>query len=202
MKRAFTFFWQYGTIALLCVSMLTMTACTTDEVLSSIDAGLQVAEGLSAAVSAVNSGDADAIAAFSTIGINLVTAVQTTYDKYEANKTASNLQNVIAAAQAIQWNLPQELAALKISDPKTVQQVTAWVNMLTDFATAIINEVNGLTGNTAVAAASHAKIGTSAAYLLTPEVIQARWQSTVCQGNAKCGALVKIHHIHAKHKLL
>jgi hypothetical protein len=184
---------QHAVIAVMCVSMISMMACTVDEVLSSIDAALQTAQGLEAAVGAVSPADSAALQLLTGIGVAGVEAIQKAYDTYEKNKTPSAAQDVVVAAQAIQSNLPQELSALHITDAEAVSKATAWVNLMTDCATAIISEVNAVSG---------AKVSRSAGpYLLTPEAIQARWQSEVCKGDGKCGSLVKVHHKHANIKL-
>ncbi len=189
MKRVFTILWQSSVVALLCASMIVMTACTVDEVLSSIDTALQTASALSAAVGAVSPADAALLNLLTGVGVSGIQAIQTAYDNYEKNKTASKLQDVVVAAQAIQSNLPQELSALHISDPNAVAKATAWVNLMTDCAQAIVSQVTAVSGKA------------TATYALTPEYIQGRWQSQVCGGNSACGALVKVHHKHARVKL-
>lgn len=192
MKKLFTHAWQLGTVALLCASMVVMTACTVDQVLSSIDAALQTAQGLSAAVGSVSPQDAAMLNLLTGVGITGIQAIQTAYDTYEKNKTTSKLQDVLAAAQAIQANLPQELNALHITDAGAVQKATAWVNLIVSIAQGIVTELSALQP------AAGQRVST--AFTLTPELIQARWQSEVCGGNTSCGSLVKVHHRHL-HKL-
>lgn len=191
-RKVFTQIWQIGVIALLCFSL---TACTVDQVLSSIDVALQTAAQLSTAVGAVSPADGALITLLTGLASSGITAIQTAYDTYEKNKTTSNLQNVLDAAQALQVNLPALLAASHISDPATVQKVTAWVNLMVSCAQAIVSEVQALSPS-ATPSVTHA-----ATYALTPENIQARWQTDVCKGDAKCGALVKVHHKHAPFRL-
>jgi hypothetical protein len=169
----------------IAMATMTMTACTTDQILSSIDAALQVAQGLSGAVGAVNPADGSELTLLSGIGITGMNAIQSAYDAYKKNKTASTLQNVLAAAQAIQTNLPQELAALHISDPIAVQKATGWVNLLTDCAGALITELSAV--NPPVASKA-------ALYTFTPETIQKRWLMDVCRGDTTCGSKVVAHH--------
>jgi hypothetical protein len=182
-------------LAILLIYPLTlaMLACSTDEILSSIDVALQTAQGLEAAIGAVSPADAAALGLLTGLGIQGITAIKTAYDDYEKNKTASALQNVVAAAQAVQTNLPQELAALKIASTDAVQKATAWVNLMGDCAVGVITAVKGT---------SSLKKGTrTLTYSLTPESIQAQWASNVCKGDAACTALVKVHHKHAPVKL-
>jgi len=185
MKNLITRIWQRSLICVLCFSLV---ACTVDEILSSIDAALQTAQGLSAAVGAVNPADAAELQLLSGLGIAGIQAIQKAYDTYESNKTTNNAQNVVVAAQAIQTNLPQELAAMHITDPSAVQKATAWVNLMTDCASAIVTEIQ------AVSPAAGPKAVKP--YALTPEYIQQRWLTDVCQGDTACGNLVKVHHKH------
>lgn len=186
MKKAINIVWQHSIIVLILFSMITMTACTVDEVLSSIDAALQTAQGLSAAVGAVSPVDAASLTLLTGIGITGIEAIQKAYDTYQKNKTASTLQSVVAAAQAVQTNLPQELAALHISSVNAVTKATAWVNLMTDCAQAIVTELTSASSGNRQATV----------YTLTPESIQSRWASQVCNGDVACGALVKVHHKH------
>lgn len=189
MKKALTVTYQHGMIALLCVSMIFTVACSVDQILSSIDAALQTAQALSAAVGAVSPVDAAALSLLTGVGIAGIQAIQKSYDTYEKNKTASTLQDVVVAAQAVQSNLPQELTALHITNPAVVTKATNWVTLMTDCAQSIITEISAVSG------------AKTAVYTLTPETIKARWLSGVCAGDAKCGDLVKVHHKHGLAKL-
>ena len=195
MKRAFTILWQCSLVGILCVSMISMMACTVDEVMSSIDAGLQVASGLSAAVGAVNPADGALLDGISAIAEKLMNVVQADYDTYEKNKTASNLQNVVVAAKDVQNALPQELAALHISDPNAVVKATNWVNLLVDCASSLITEITGVSALSAKTATGHQP---RAYGPLTAENIKARWTTDVCKGEKACADHIKVHH---KYKL-
>lgn len=195
MKRVVTILWQTGAIGLLCASMIVMPACTTDEVLSTIDAALQTASSLSAAVGAVSPVDGAAITLLTGLATKGIQAIQTAYDTYEKNKTTSNLQNVAIAAQAIQTNLPQELASVRISDATTVTKVTNWVNLVTVVAEDVVQEINAVQANNPHGIQPHASVKMGG---FTPEEIQFQWQTKVCQGDAACGALVHPHHKHAR----
>jgi len=169
------------------------TACTqaqVDAVLSDTDLILQTADSLGSAIGAVSPADAAALSLLTGVAIAGVNAIKTTYDTYEANKTASNAQNVIAAAQAIQKNLPQELAALHIVSTNAVAKATAWVTMVVDTAAQIVSQVSGLVGGT------RASVG-----LPTPESLKARWTADICSGDAACGNLVTVHHKHLHRKV-
>jgi hypothetical protein len=188
MQKLWNYAWQHAVIAVLCFTIV-LTACTVDQVLSDIDLVLQTAANLEGAIGAVSPADGAALQLLTGLGIAGVNAIKTAYDNYEKNKTSSNLQNVVVAAQAIQSNLPQELAAAKIVDPMAVQKATAWVNLVTDTAVAIVNAVSPSTANI-----SARTIGG----MPTPEGLQMRWQTQVCLGDTACGALVHVHHKHGR----
>ena len=194
MKKFASILWQHGMIALLCCSMLFTTACTVDQVLSSLDAVLQTAEGLETAVGAVSPADAAALQLLTGLAVKGIQIIQSDYDTYEKDKTASNLQNIVVAAQTLQATLPQNLAAAHISDASAVQKATAWVNLVT---TSVASAVSLIAP--AVARSSISAHTVKAASLnLSAESIQARWQKEVCVGDTKCGALVKPRHKHQR----
>jgi hypothetical protein len=169
-----------------------LMGCSVDTVLSDIDIALQTAQNLETAIGAVSPADAAVLSLLTGLATTGVTAIQAAYNSYESSKTASNLANVVALAKALQANLPQELAAAHITDPNAVAKATAWANLITDTVGAIVNQIQPPAMATPT---SQAKA------MPTPELLQARWQSEVCRGDVACGALVKVHHKHAKLKL-
>lgn len=191
-----TRYWRHGMIALLCMSM----ACTqaqVDAVLSDADLILQASQNLGAAIGALSPADADKLKSLTDMGINGIQLIQKEYDTYEANKTQSNLNNVLAAVNTLQANLPQELATLHISNANAVQKATAWVTLVTDFAAFVVREVSAISNQPAARTTR-----TMTLSMPTPESLQARWRSEVCQGDAACGALVHVRHKHLKRRLL
>jgi hypothetical protein len=195
MKRFATIFWQTAMIGLLCISTLFMSACTVDQILTDVDVVLQTANSLSVALGAISPADALIVSTLTGLAENGVNAIKADYASYEANKTASKLQDVLVAAQAVQTNLPAELAAAKISDPTTAAKVSNWVNLVTDVVGGIISTIQG---TKAMATASTHGIVMA---MPTPESLQARWQSGVCSGDVACGNLVKVHNKRAPFKL-
>jgi hypothetical protein len=188
---------QLLAVALL-FPLLMSTACSVDQVLSDIDVALQATANLSTALGAINPADGAAITLITGLATSGINAIKTAYDDYESSKTASNLQNILAAANAVQTNLPQMLTAAKISDPATVAKVTAYVSLVTDTAAAIVSTVQ------AQQPAAAGQVRTARAItvtVVTPESLQSRWTSDVCKGDAACGNLVKVHKKHAKMKL-
>lgn len=194
MKKVASYLWQHGTIALLCISLIACTQAQVDMVLSDIDLILQTANSLSVAVGAISPAEAAALSLLTGVGIKGVEAIRKAYDDYEANKTASNLQNVLVAAQTIQTNLPQELASLHISNANAVSKASAWVNLVTDVAGFVVTTVSKVNAGGSIRSMAMVSVP-------TPEKLQARWQSEVCAGDTGCGSLVKVHHKHGPRSL-
>lgn len=191
MKKFRTLLWQHSTIALLCCSLIFSLGCTVDQVLSSLDAVLQTAESLETAVGAVSPADAAVLTLLTGLAVTGIQTIQKDYDTYEKNKTASNLQNIVVAAQTLQKTLPQNLAAAHIENASAVQKATAWVNLVTTSVESAVSLI-------APAVASSSLSAHAVRTLVTPEGIQARWQAEVCSGDTSCGALVKPHHKHSR----
>lgn len=190
MKNILTYLWQHGVIAVMCVSLIFMTACSVDQVLSDIDLALQASENIAIAVGTVSPSDAAAIQVVAGIGIAGMKAIQDTYDAYEANKTAGTLKNLQAALTAVQTSLTEALAAAHIVDPSTVLKVTAWVNLVITTTNIIASAVGNVASNPN---SKLAKIQLATA-IPTPEALHTRWLNEVCSGNVACGKLVKVHH--------
>jgi hypothetical protein len=170
---------------------LALMGCSVDTVLSDIDLALQTAASLETAIGAVSPADSAALQLLTGIATAGLNAIQKDYDTYEASKSAGDLQKVEAAANALQVNLPQELAAAHITSTTAVTKATAWVNLVVLATNAVLNEVG------AVSAVSAHTVTT----IPTPEALQAKWQSEVCSGDTACGNLVKVHKKHAPRKL-
>lgn len=167
--------------------MMTM-ACSVDAVLSDIDLALQTASSLEAAIGAISPADAAALQLLTSIATAGLNAIQADYDAYEKNKTTGALNEVLAAAQALQTNLQQNLAALHLVSVGAVQKATAWVTLITDIVAGIVKQLTPVM--------TSGKTRSIIIAMPTPESLQARWQSDVCSGDTKCGALVKVHHRH------
>jgi hypothetical protein len=186
MKRFATIFFQTSVIAVLCFSM---TACSVDAILSDIDLALQTAASLETAIGAISPADAAALQMLTGIATAGLNAIQADYDAYEKNKTSGALSDLLAAAQALQANLRQNLAALHLESTDATTKATAWVNLIVDIVAGIVKQL------APTAAASPAITTRSLTIALpTAESLQARWQSGVCAGDTKCGSLVKVHH--------
>jgi len=168
-----------------------LSACTVDQVLSDIDLALQIAASLAPAVGTLSPADAAIITTFTTLGHGGIVEIENARAAWIASGTASDLAKLQAVIAEVKANLANELATAHISDPKTVTTVTNWVNLLVSAITAIavaLPQVN--------TSAELARVATVT--IPTPEELQARWTTEVCQGDSKCSSLVKVHHKRAK----
>jgi hypothetical protein len=167
-----------------------MVACTVDQVLADIEVVVQIAASIVPAVGAISPADAAVVQKLSNDATAGVKAIQAAYDTYKASGAATDLTKLQAAINSIQTNLPQELAAAHISDPKTVATVTNWCNLIYSTINAIVVAIPSL--NPVPVAAVSAKSAKIPVAFPTAKVIAARWNSEVCQGDEACGKLVKV----------
>jgi hypothetical protein len=193
MKRAFTCFWQAGTIAILCASMVVMTGCTVDQVLTDIDVALQTAQQVETAIGAISPADAAILEGLTGLAVSGLQAIQKDYDTYEASKNGNDLQKTLEAVKALQTNLPSTLAAAHIYSPAAQAKCAAWVNLTVTTLQAVTE---------ALAPTPTASAASKTPTLPTAESIQARWLAEVCSGDTACGKLVKVHRKHVPHKWL
>lgn len=187
MKRILCCLSQSALVAVLAASLVTMTACTTDQVLSDIDVALQTAASLETALGAVSPADAAILQLLTGIATTGLNVIQTDYDEWSKNPGTTTLQKIQNAIAVLRSNLAAEFSALHISDPNVVQRVTAWVNLLTSILGAILSAVGGGVTTPAMTRVD--------LVLPSPELLAARWQSEVCSGDQACGALVKARHV-------
>lgn len=169
-------------LALSLACILVLSACTVDQVLSDIDVALEIAQNLAPAVGAVLPADGVIISTLTTVAINGVNAIKTTYDAYESGKTPGNIGLVQAAANALKTNLAADLAAFHISDPALLLRINNWANLIYSMIEALLAKLGGLASALAVS--------------MTPESLQSRWSSEVCLGDTACSSLVKVKHAH------
>jgi hypothetical protein len=174
-------------LLLVCVLLVTMVACSVDQVLSDIDVALQMASAIGVAVGNVSPGDAAIIQNLASIGTTGLLAIQAFYDTYRKDPTATNLQKLQAAIDALKTNLPQELAAAHITNPNTVAQVTAWVNLTVSLLDAVLTHLPALK--------LEKRGGAMSIDLPTPDSLQSRWASEICHGDAACAKLVKARKV-------
>jgi hypothetical protein len=173
------------TIVLVCSVFFTAWSC--DQVISDLDVVIETANAIGAAVGVVSPSDAAIIQGLSSTALLGLNAVKTAYDTYKASGAVTDEQKLMAAIQAIQTNLPAELAAAHITSATATRIVTAWVNLVVTALTAILNALPQLTSST-VSTRKKVKL---AASLPTKSSIRAQWANDVCQNDAPCVALVK-----------
>lgn len=190
MKKLTTYVWQHCMVALLCISMLSMSACSVDQILSDIDIALQASESIALAIGTVSTADATEIQNIADIGISGLKVIQTAYSAYEANKTTDTLQNLELALTQVQANLKDALAVAKIKNVDAIAKITAWVA----FVTTTLNIIAKAVGKAKSNPNNKVAMVDLAASVPTPESLHTRWLNEVCKGDQHCGKLVKIHH--------
>lgn len=171
------------------VMLLSTTACSTDQVLSTIDVALQTAANLESIVGAVAPGDAAALEALTGLATAGLQAIQKDYDTYEASKAQGDLEKLQAAIAALQKNLSLNLTAAHIVSATAVTKTTNWVNLINSSLDAVVSTLQATLLPSALASRNMAQ-------LPTPESLQARWTKEVCAGDMACGAKVKVHRKH------
>jgi len=172
--------------ALLLIFLLTFTACTVDEVLDTINVAAQVAAEIGAALGPINPVDAAIVTNLSGIASAGVLVLQDIYQQYTANPATTDVGKVLAAVQAAKANLSQALAAAHITDPHTLQVVTAWANL-------IINTLDAVASAIEPAQPANTPSGVRMAVIpFSPQAVALAWQEQVCSGNYACSKLVHV----------
>lgn len=160
---------------------LTMVACTTDQVLADIDLLISIAGAIIPALGQLSPADAEAAQKISQIATDGMAVVRKDYDAVKASGAASNIEVLRAAINAVQTNLNEELAVIKVSNPALVGKVSAWVNLFVVTLNAISNAFPpGVKTN-------KKKLST----VPLPASIKSDWDTQVCSGDASCASLVK-----------
>jgi hypothetical protein len=173
--------------ALLAISMLA-TGCTAQWIsvaLADLPVLLQMALNIGSLVATLQSGqqlsasEAQAIQSISAEASKDLNLLQTLYNQYQANPTASALQKIQSTVADINQNLPALLTAAHIGDPVLSARVGAAINLIlatvTSFA-ALIPPASGMpTGRIAAAAPSGKKVA-----IPKPEDLKKQWNQTVC----------------------
>jgi hypothetical protein len=134
----------------------------------------------------LNAAEAQAIQNISAEASKDLNLLQTLYNQYKANPTASALQKIQSTIADINQNLPALLQAAHIGDPVLAARVAAAVNLIlatvTSFA-ALIPQASGMpTGRIAAAAPSGQK-----ATIPQPKDLKKQWNQTVCGATGKAG---------------
>jgi hypothetical protein len=175
---------QLYTCGLLLGIMLGLVACTTDQVLADINLLIGIAGAIIPALGQVSPADAALAAKFSQIAQDGMAVVKLNYDAVKSSGAATDLQKFRAAANAVQTNLDQELAAAHIVDPVKRQRIAAWVNLFDVSLNAILAAMPTPTASGKLSVKLQAPI-------LSPAAIKTIWRVNVCHQDAACAALVK-----------
>ncbi|MFZ0804235.1 MAG: hypothetical protein WBQ09_07530 [Terriglobales bacterium] len=177
---------------LLAISLLA-TGCTAQWIsvaLADLPVLLQMALNIGSLVTTLQSGqqlsasEAQAIQNISAESSKDLNLLQTLYNQYQANPTASALQKIQSTVADINQNLPALLQAAHIADPVLSARVGAAVNLIlatvTSFA-ALIPQASGMpTGRMAAAG----QIGKKAT-IPHPQDLKKQWNQTVCGATGK-----------------
>jgi hypothetical protein len=192
--------------SLVIVSCLLLCACSTDEVLSSIDIALQAAGSIEAQLGQLSPAGA---AFLTTITNDATTGLNDTeewYSDYTAAcgnaapttpSCATAWGKAEASATATEQTLTQDLASLPPDVPAAdVTKIKAFVNLAIDAANVVFEIHNAATQSgqapaSVALAAFTKKHGTKKN--TTAASLKARWNSEVCGTNKSCRAMVKVH---------
>jgi hypothetical protein len=136
--------WIFGTVA---VSMVFIAACTVPAWVNSAEADAKVAAPIAAGLIDVID---PSLAPVVTLVENGFNALVTTLDTYKASPTATNLQAVQSAFEAVNANVSQLESAAQIKNGTTATTVSAVVQLLTQAVTEIAALVPAQTAQSAV----------------------------------------------------
>jgi hypothetical protein len=132
-------------LGVLLASVLWFEACTIPAWVNTVESVAEVAAPIAASLIDV----ADpALAPLVTLIDNGFNALVTTLDTYKASPTATHLQSVQAAFEAINNNVAQLESAAQIKNPASDAKVTAIVQLLTQTVTEIAAQVPPATSAT------------------------------------------------------
>jgi hypothetical protein len=179
-------------VVLLAISLLA-TGCTSQWIsvaLADLPVLLQMALNIGSLVTTLQSGqqlsasEAQSIQNISAEASKDLNLLQTLYNQYQANPTASALQKIQSTVADINQNLPALLQAAHIGDPVLAARVAAAVNLIlattTSFA-ALIPQASGMpTGRIAGAAPAGKKKA-----IPQPQDLKKQWNQTVCGPTGK-----------------
>jgi len=180
-------------VVLLAVSLLA-TGCTAQWIsvaLADLPVLLQMALNIGSLVTTLQSGqqlsasEAQAIQNISAQASKDLNLLQTLYNQYQANPTASALQKIQSTVADISQNLPALLQAAHIGDPVLAARMASAVNLIlatvTSFA-ALIPQASGMpTGRIAAVAPTGKKKTT----IPQARDLKKQWNQTVCGTTGK-----------------
>jgi hypothetical protein len=180
-------------LAVLLAISLMATGCTAQWIsvaLADLPVLLQMALNIGSLVSTLQSGqqlsasEAQSIQNISAEASKDLNLLQTLYNQYQANPTASALQKIQSTVADINQNLPALLQAAHIGDPTLSARVGAAVNLILATVTsfgALIPQASGMpTGRNAAVTASGKKTTIPKA-----KDLKKQWNQTVCGATGK-----------------
>lgn len=116
--------------------------------------------------------------------------IEAYYTSWQSDKTnPTKIEAFRAAVEAAQQKLPNELVAAHITDPKTVSQVFAAVNLVLDAIDSYAALVPATAQSTTLARARRGASGPAPSVMSRKELIS-RWDTEVCRGDIDCIQLV------------
>lgn len=116
--------------------------------------------------------------------------IEAYYTSWQADKTnPTKIEAFRAEVEAAQQNLPNELVGAHISDPKTVSQVFAAVNLVLDAIDSYAALVPATAQSTTLARARRGASGPAPAVMSRKQLLS-RWRTEVCRGDTDCSDLV------------
>ena len=177
---------------LLAISLLA-TGCTAQWIsvaLADLPVLLQMALNIGSLVTTLQSGqqlsasEAQAIQNISAEASKDLNLLQTLYNQYQANPTASALQKIQSTVADINQNLPALLQAAHIGDPVLAARMASAVNLIlatvTSFA-ALIPQASGMPTARKAAASLRERRQT----IPQPQDLKKQWNQTVCGATGK-----------------
>lgn len=127
------------------------------------------------------------VGALSALSVSLLQQADAAYVAYQANKNDGTAAAYVAAIQAIETQLPADLAALNLP-AQDQQRITAVVNIILDFVEAEAGQVP-VTASLVLNSRSARHAGDIKR--MSRSEIKYRWRTEVCHNNTKCVSLVK-----------
>jgi uncharacterized protein YukE len=143
---------------------------STDQVLTNIDLGIQLASSLTPALAAVSPADAAIASELEAAMQGGMTVIKQDADAVQSAGNVSLLAKIKAVADSTKANLQGQLSASHVSDQKLLPQITAWVNLCVSILDAIPANLN-----------PHADMT-----MPTAESFKARYDAEVCNGDGDC----------------
>lgn len=189
---------QVAAVVVAGVMLVTTTACSKlpnwlNVAVQDMPMALSIAAGV-ISLATINNPNATAtdiagatkISGFLTAGLQ---EIQNAYNAWKQNKTAGNQQAILAVANQVVSDLPNELNTVQIMNPVLRAQISNAAAIILNMIEAFLSLVPS---QTATVAARRAARGVGALPWARPgpKDLQNAWNQKVCAGNGACMALV------------